>query len=746
VTVLNCYGLSNTDDISPTVDHWLALVESEPKKDWMKVAKYKLAAFFSYHASQPLPPCPFDHPDKPGHLLGGGKGRWLLKMLKDPSQKFSLLASIKQTKKGMPRPTAEQLKIAEQDFIKEMTQHLHQEKPGCLFSWSELTELPDDYPIEVNLNRETVKVQIDRTVNEIFRGKIYDLAERVKPFFPSTSANYINSRSGLGAIGTILENPDLLEGLRSPGGAQSLILEKPNSDEDEIEDEVQTPISVTIDPTELNYRFEILWKRLLELAVAEAPNVKPVALSEALKIRMITKGPPYLQTVLRSLWKFLHTTLRHNRVFRLIGTPATEEIILDVLGRNLNEGEAYLSGDYANATNELHSWVSEAVADAVARELKLKDEELILLKTALTGHIFPGGLPQKRGQLMGSIVSFPVLCIANAALCRWAMELSESKPIQLSQAPLLINGDDAALRAKSTVYHFWRRITGFCGLKESLGKTYLSKNFVEINSTIFERKEEPKLLLYPATDRHPARERPTHLYQVKYVNAGLLIGLKRSQGSIGLNDQDSPYNNLASRARQLISHAPADLHEKVMKAFISFHHDILTKSRLPWYIPDWLGGLGLPHGSWGEPSELDLRLAHLILLNWQKERPIPLGHKETPWKLWMKAQARLPAPLYSQSKGKHTEVYEKAIGLEIINFLFDSAIDTKDIYEKTVSDEARVSRAIKKNSRLWKPKAGKLPTPLSIEDLQFTARHPNWIIGDSFKVRNKSLGAGLSVE
>jgi hypothetical protein len=244
---------------------------------------------------------------------------------------------------------------------------------------------------------------------------------------------------------------------------------------------------------------------------------------------------------------------------------------------------------------------------------------------------------------------------------------------------------------------------------------------MDINSTNFERVSEAKLIDCEAK-RGGKIKRETFLVQTEFVNMGLLSGLKRSQGGIGLNDQDDPRNNIGCRARELLRSAPLHLHQEVMKTFIRRHKDILDKCRLPWYIPEWLGGMGLPSGSWGEPSELDMRLAHLILINWKATRPISLAHEQVTWQTWKLAERRMPETQYLPAKSDYSDLYNDIMGRQCVNLLFDANLDLDDL--KAAVMEGTTNRALKRNAKLWSPVGKNLPTPLKVHELQFQAQYP----------------------
>jgi len=299
---------------------------------------------------------------------------------------------------------------------------------------------------------------------------------------------------------------------------------------------------------------EEYWK-IFDLAKKEKPFVEAVGLPEPLKVRVISKGPPLLYTFLKPMQKWLWKVLKQHKPFELIGRYVTESDVNGVLC-NLKEDEEAVSGDYVSSTNRLHKWVSETISDRIMLRLgenipKTDLEQLPnnfmgdlkkLMLTALTKHIFVPfkahgdqvlvdgkpeiaeheTLPQTEGQLMGSIVSFPILCIANAALCRMALEgaslvkRKEKVVYRLTRkgtgslAPLMVNGDDCLLKGpKGTLRNCWESICGFAGLESSVGKTYFSDSFCTINSTIFKRTPENRWV------------------ESKYVNMGLMMGRKR---------------------------------------------------------------------------------------------------------------------------------------------------------------------------------------------------------------------------
>ena len=760
LTLCRVFGYTGSSNLEGTARTWHKFVEKS-KIRWDKLLKYKLAAFYASHKGTRLPvPPPGLESDKPHVLVGGELGRWMRSLLHNASEarREEFLQSILQSKKGMPRADASQLKEAAEATVKKLT--TEPEKKALPLQtaqdWADVEEDELPHPgVEQVISRAAWIRQIRRRVHELFKGQYYTHEHRTQAFFPSTSANYINTRSRLGAVGSLLES-NALDGLRVGGGwlevekeGESLFEQVARAQappeplvEGEEEEKGKEPLdelldgAVNVDDETFNKKFELLWLRVLDLATKELNAVRAVPLAEALKIRVITAGPPMRQTVLRSLWKFCHSVLRKHPAFALIGDVLTEEYMLNRLGRELAPGEVYLSGDYEAATDNIESWASEAVADAIADEIGLYPVERRLFREALTGHVFDGET-QKRGQLMGSIVSFVVLCILNGVGTVWAAEVDDNRLWTLRDARAMFNGDDVALRCKMSTYKIWSRITSYIGLKESIGKTYVSAEFVNINSRSFLRTKEPFDITCKRTDGSTVT-RQSHLKEVQFVNMGLLLGLKRSQGGIGLGDQDSPYSNIAARAWNLHNSCPPDLRSTVMRAFLKQHRELLTKTRLPWYLPTWIGGVGLPPGEWGQPTDLDLRLARRVLLNWKRKRPLDLGGKEAKWRTWATAVESLPPPVYLTEQCAETEFYKRVVGKKCVDLLFDAQMNQKR-FMLLETDNTKVSRALSRNADLYRPSGGLLPPPLSATDLAFRQRYPAYLSPSSFERLNELL-------
>jgi hypothetical protein len=634
------YGFDDTGySVKSTYDRWI--MGADYVGDPIKYVKWKLAAFYSSHIfseveQQEVPPFPkLGYEDRATVLCCGLAYRWV-QMLKNSNKEIfeSLLTSILYAKKGMPRPGKEALVKAEINAFKKLT--------------SPVPDLPIEYlgeplveigvkmnrNVEWTLSKDNMRAQILRTITELFVGQEYTDKERIEPFFPSTSANYNNTRSAGGVVGELLNDPDLLEGLRTAEELVSII-------------EVigKRSMRMEVDSMPLRMRFFELYMRILERAATEMPFAVLLALAEALKTRVISKGPPWLYTALKPLQKFLWSTMKKHPVFTLIGNPVTADYVQERMGAKLKDDQKFLSVDYSDATNEMYSWCSQFAVDSLGDILKLMDAEVIAMHKAMTDHMIVNpenkqeSKQQTRGQLMGSIVSFPVLCIINAAICRWAIEVDRNAVFTLKDCPLAINGDDGILKVTEIGKRAWERIGTFCGLSPSVGKVYFSKNFLNINSTTFNYYPEGyEGYTVPKKDGTIAY-RFRHFRQIQYVNLGLLLSLKRSGGAFNATDSDD-YGSLGSRTHNLVSTSPSWLREEVLACFIHRNIKKLQQFNLPWFIPENLGGLGLPSVGRFQPSDKDLRISRKIY-----EHPIVFKPIMKPvtgnWKVWKYAMDRI---------------------------------------------------------------------------------------------------------
>lgn len=765
-SLLESFGFDKASSRSPqgrrvirsrerTLAHWKVCSLALGRGGWMKFAKYKFAAFFHARTRQedapPPSPLPAGLADNPRHIFRGIAGRYADRLLKDGTTRWPFLASILQVKKGCPRPDKSLVDAQVVKSVAALTTRQQQTiPPQRLLPWEDIpTGLHPD--VSINLSRGDMEVQLDRSVDEFFppekESTRFTVTDRIRPYFPSTSATFVHKVEEGGAFRSVQQLAHRL-GLTTYGEhvtmGPSLVRFRELIEEESI-GAARNPLYLA-DTSALEGKFHELYAAAVQLANEEVPAVKAIGLAEALKVRVISKGPPLTGFVLKPLQRFMWRKLREHPCFRLIGTPVDVWQVQNRLGAKLGDDEFYLSGDYSAATDNLAPWVSERIARRIARNIGLSGDETSLFVRALTEHVFTDSersVPQAWGQLMGSVVSFPVLCVANAAFCRWALEIAHRRHYYVNQTTLMVNGDDCVFRTNAEGLRLWKLITTFGGLTPSIGKYFASREFAQINSANFVRLEHP----FPDVDPISKKPRERWFEETKYVNLGLLFGYKRSGEKVGKDAITSEIGGLGTRCRELIRNAPSNLQESLLNQFIKHHSDILKSCGVPWFIPEHLGGVGLPilYGLRSEdvdepreiirgPSVLDLQVAARI-----REQPFdkekgkykyPVGKlpADVTWNTHQSAMSRLPTQTHGMADEDQRARFTQLYGVLCVDALFSNgALFRKG--DKGAEVAASRIRKLRSNERSWSRalKDGKLPAPLAIATVErFEALEP-WL-------------------
>jgi len=148
-------------------------------------------------------------------------------------------------------------------------------------------------------------------------------------------------------------------------------------------------------------------------------------------------------------------------------------------------GEVFVSGDYESATDCLNQNVQKEILRLILQQCEhvpnvLRQEAMQTLSMKLSLKRKDGSerIEEVRtGQMMGSQLSFPLLCVVNYLAFRFA---TMDKKI-----PVKINGDDIVFRSKPSVAERWMNSVSHAGLKLSRGKTLVDCSVFTLNSTLF---------------------------------------------------------------------------------------------------------------------------------------------------------------------------------------------------------------------------------------------------------------------
>jgi hypothetical protein len=168
-----------------------------------------------------------------------------------------------------------------------------------------------------------------------------------------------------------------------------------------------------------------------------------------------------------------------------IRDPALQEE-LHRLGTDKESDLVWCSGDYESATDNFKIECGSIILREALKNIDHLPTIEWALKELSAHHIsYPkkyqieSGI-QKNGQLMGSLLSFPLLCLVNDSTAR----LAGAKPKEY-----LINGDDIVMRVKTPIAQKWMEIAPKLGLTLSMGKTFFDPDFGTVNSQLFWRGE-----------------------------------------------------------------------------------------------------------------------------------------------------------------------------------------------------------------------------------------------------------------
>jgi hypothetical protein len=655
---------------------WKRLCSQLPERltmnSWCDLMKYKLVQHYngwSVESSQWQTP-PVDMPllkeDHPRVLLGGTFYRWECRLNREDPDLFRCwLSSCQSSKSLMPdldpwsgfetaKDTFSLLTTARQDppdsFLGTRDQRVKE-----MFG--------EPVPSRLSLSRSEAEFQIRRTVKEYLRdGKRFDPLGL--SFFPSTRSNIDFKVSEGGTLPSLRDDLVWLRGHLQMMGEQLLVPEprtlqlfdldpiatlnfrdlRDLGSDEEVERYVNdlTEIELSVQPMDascsiqgvsynddyLKLAFRELLGRVMERCTGNN-RVVILTLFEAMKFRNITKSSPQYGFVAKPLQAYLWKILSNHRVCQLTGTTVTEEIMQQV--SELRDGEKWNNGDYKDATNNFRGWASHIALEQVCDTLQVPSFLRSIYHKTLEQHTIVDPEdpeheePQVEGQLMGSILSFPILCMVNTSIVRWSMEIGEGRTLTLAQVRLLINGDDFVAPMNEVSYRAWRSISAYHGLAPSLGKTYFTREFAMINSAEFR-----------SVAVRQVGDSEFHVFRkVKKLHCGLLAGKGKTGNSEKLNTE-----NIGAMAHQLLDTLPKEWKNRALSQFIVRHRIVLDRAgSRPWFLPTWLGGLGLPNLE-RKLTQKDRRVAEAMLLS--LDNPLPKYVPDVPWQLHKRVSDRLP--------------------------------------------------------------------------------------------------------
>lgn len=253
------------------------------------------------------------------------------------------------------------------------------------------------------------------------------------------------------------------------------------------------------------------------------------AVLEPNKVRIISKGESLPYYACRPYQKALLKAIQEFSCFNLTGRPILDEDIRRLTKMSLPD-DNWFSIDYSAATDGLSWKYSGKILEYIISLLTEKEQELLMqvlgphdlyypltVKTSATE--FRG--TQTNGQLMGSIISFPILCLANLGVYLQTTQLDQdlwSDQDRLDH--VLINGDDMVYSANRKLWARHVDIGKKVGLEMSVGKAYVHREYLNINSTSFH---------CPLHSSYSVKE--LSVREIGFLNCGLFFGCHKVQGN-----------------------------------------------------------------------------------------------------------------------------------------------------------------------------------------------------------------------
>lgn len=350
----------------------------------------------------------------------------------------------------------------------------------------------------------------------------------------------------------------------------------------------------------------------------QEPNCTIQGILEPMKVRVISKGNALPYYSCKPLQVAMHSSMRDMDCFRLIGRPLSPTDFMD-LAENSSPTDHWFSVDYSAATDGLSWKYSGQIFKKIIEDLP---EDMKILAGAVLGPhnlhypvagrsevVFKG--VQQNGQLMGSILSFPILCLANLGVYLLAtneVQFNWSDKARLRH--VLINGDDMVYAAPPSLWERHVNIAAKVGLEMSVGKAYSHPVYANINSTSI-HYDLRKVNSNPVTVEEFLASKPTKEtpWQIDFLNSGLFYGKNKVQeadsekskqllepreegdlvtdgpwdipgvnpkrisrllSAIGINSMDET-TNLVSTLNEVLRGALPGKHKQLLMQFLSLH-------------------------------------------------------------------------------------------------------------------------------------------------------------------------------
>jgi hypothetical protein len=338
--------------------------------------------------------------------------------------------------------------------------------------------------------------------------------------------------------------------------------------------------------------FEELKKKALNDTDTIRPSVKVHSIFEPLKIRTIT-SEPCSEFVIKPIQKWLWESLGEFNIFPLTHGKDVNEVLNSF--KNEKNLPLLISGDYTAATDNLNRDLIKEVITNLLPKIPAVYHQKFLKNSGLHSLHYKDGsiVNQSNGQLMGSLTSFPILCLVNYISYLLTTDLTDGVSSECR-----INGDDIFFYANEEGYSVWKTVVSQFGLTPSFGKNYSSPTHCTINSQWFvhmNNKQGLGKLSQPVCRSGKGEISPFR--KIGFVNWSLL-----QKGTVSSEDQkksnyvpDILPSLLSTFLNQgLVRNGQFTNKGKLLKLFKYRHFDLIKKSGRDLLVPIHFGGL-YPH-------------------------------------------------------------------------------------------------------------------------------------------------------
>jgi len=321
-------------------------------------------------------------------------------------------------------------------------------------------------------------------------------------------------------------------------------------------------------------------------------------------------------------------------------------------------GEVFVSGDYEGATDNLNNHIQRFLLDRVLSRCSSVPESIRAYALDSLSPILSwdgGEVELRRGQMMGFLVSFPLLCLVNYVTFKFYVR---------RKVPVKVNGDDIVFRAKLSEAIAWAAGVQRAGLKLSLGKTLVSRSFFSLNSTLFKSKKNSD-----------------GVAQVPFIRSKALFGVE--------DGKSSPFFSLRGRLQSFCVGFRGPARDVWMELFLKCNRGFIKRSKC-----SISRGLGVPLAKHVLQSAnlWDRECAYLSL---PREKPPPI-----PFDVWSSPPKGFELA-YASEKKKYTKTEKEELRSAFADAAWEPPRGARE-YEDVVFGQSMPTINSKKFARLAK--------------------------------------------